>query len=122
MILAPPPSSFTIRVGYGDCQVVGLETVVVNDQTSAGSWAASTRTIEIATREHIADQAVTLVHEILHAIWSSYELPEALGDEEAIITALSGPLASVIRDNPSVISRIAATLNFGNPIFGPTIH
>lgn len=113
---------FKIRVGFGDVRVIPEEHHFVRGTPAAGSWEAATRTITLATSEHLADQAVTLVHEILHAIWSTYDLPESLGDEEAIVVALSGPLASAIRDNPEVFAMIDHSLNHGTALFGPPIH
>lgn len=115
-------SSFTIRVGYGDVKVVSLNEVTLGGVEVWGCWKPQSRTIELEAHSTPADHAAVLLHEMLHAIWSTYDFPDSLGDEEAIVAAFSGPLASLIRDNPSVIAKISASLNFGNPMFGPTIH
>ncbi len=45
--------------------------------------------------------AVTLLHEIFHAVWAEYDLGEREKEERAV-TALSSGVAAVMRDNPDV--------------------
>lgn len=61
------------------------------------------------------EQADTLLHEVLHAIWFTQELPGKT-DEEDAVTKLTHGLCQLIRDNPEFLEVIKAGLD-GTPIF-----
>ena len=42
----------------------------------------------------------TVVHETLHAVWHSANLPDEGVDEEDVVTCLANGLQQVLRDNP----------------------
>lgn len=62
-------------------------------------------------------QADTLIHEVLHAIWRSRGLPDRATEEEAVNRLASG-LATVLRDNPDLPLWLEQALHEGVPIVG----
>lgn len=68
---------------YGHCDSMELVIAVVNKGLS------DTQIIN------------TLVHEILHALWREYNLPDEY--EEHIVTCVANGLCQVLRDNPEVV-------------------
>jgi hypothetical protein len=72
--------------------------------------------IAIALGTAPAHQAETMVHELLHAIWGAGSLAdEGPVDEEQIVTVLAKGILQVARDNPEVISWIAAAYGLAKP-------
>lgn len=63
-------------------------------------------------------QADTLIHEILHAIWASRSMPSRVSEEQAV-TKLASGLATVLRDNPFLSLWLGEALAKGVPIVGP---
>lgn len=53
--------------------------------------------------------ASTVVHEIVHAIWHTYKLPETV-DEETACRMLEGPLLAFLCDNPALIAQLRAAV------------
>lgn len=72
--------------------------------------------IEIAVEQSPQQQADTLIHELLHAIWATRNFPDRMG-EEAVCTRLASALATVIRDNPALCAVLERALCSGQPIF-----
>lgn len=59
--------------------------------------------IHIKPGQSLGEEQDTLVHEILHMIWSQVPAGDAM-DEEFIVSGFSPWLLLVLQDNPSVIS------------------
>ena len=62
-------------------------------------------------------QASVLVHELLHAAFNLAGLPTKGLTEEAVCSALEGPLALVLRDNHWLFDRLYRALSFNEPLF-----
>jgi hypothetical protein len=71
--------------------------------------------VKISPQARTDEQASTLIHELLHAVWDIYRLPEALTEERAI-TLLEGPLMSLIVDNLHLRPVLEAALVEGIPL------
>jgi Zn-dependent peptidase ImmA (M78 family) len=53
--------------------------------------------------------ASTIMHEIIHAIWHTYKLPETV-DEESAARLLEGPMLAFLFDNPALIAQLRAAV------------
>jgi hypothetical protein len=61
------------------------------------------------------EQAETLIHELLHAIWSSRHIKARVTEEEAVSQLASG-LATILVDNPGLLGLLMSGLQ-GLPLF-----
>lgn len=78
-------------------------TVVIEDEPSEefGSCDTVTQTIVLSSNQTAQSVADTLLHEILHAIWTESGLfMHKRPDEETIVRTMSTWLRMVLRDNP----------------------
>jgi hypothetical protein len=67
-----------------------------------GETIHSEHTIKIDAGWGDKQAAVTLLHEILHAIWREWNIDEQ-SKQESIVSTLESGLASVFHDNPEVM-------------------
>jgi hypothetical protein len=70
--------------------------------------------IEICPEQDPGAMALTVMHEIVHAMWATYKLPEMI-DEETAAARLEGPLLAFLRDNPELI-RLLVAAAAGTPL------
>ena len=82
-----------------DHRSIRVEGILQADHDHRGMFNEPEGTIEVATDQPPAEQAETLIHELLHAIWSSRHMKARLTEESAV-TQLASGLATVLRDNP----------------------
>jgi hypothetical protein len=66
---------------------------------SYGQMDSVSQLIQVETGHGAARTREVVLHEILHALWSSRNLGEQ-ADEEAVVTGLARGLTSVMADNP----------------------
>jgi hypothetical protein len=66
------------------------------------------RSLTLAKDRQVTSRAGTAIHELLHALWASWNLPEA--NEELVVSTLSNGLASLIQDNPKLFETILKDL------------
>ncbi len=71
--------------------------------------------IRINTTDRADEQASTLVHELLHAIWDANKLPSSMTEEE-VCAALEGPLLSLLIDNLHLRPILEAAFHDGEPL------
>lgn len=83
-----------------DALIIRIEPMVC-DGKARGYFDATKQLIQIEVSQSPASQADTLIHEILHAIWSSRHMKPRLYEEQAV-TQLASGLATVLRDNPDL--------------------
>ncbi len=61
-------------------------------------------TIDIAEGQHPIEEADTLIHEVLHAIWFVMSASMGGADEEVIVRRMSTGLIGVYMDNPNFLT------------------
>lgn len=59
--------------------------------------------IAIQNGQHPAEEADTVLHEILHAIWYCMSISEGGADEEAVVRRMASGLTGVFMDNPHLL-------------------
>lgn len=52
----------------------------------------------------VQEEAGTVLHEVLHAVWKHAFSSSGEADQEGIVSAMELPLLSVIRDNPKLLA------------------
>ena len=67
--------------------------------------------IDILEHQHPIEEADTLIHEILHAIWFTMSISMGGADEEAVVRRMATGLMGVILDNPHLLKYLAAIKN-----------
>jgi hypothetical protein len=75
-----------------------------------GVWEDTSGVIYINTGYQCGEQVATLIHEIIHAVYSCFSLGVASRTEEQVCCGLDVPLATVFLDNPDLCSRMTDTL------------
>ena len=98
-----------IKVGPFDISVVSL--FPEDKEECLGQFSPFDLTVEL--REDYTTQqqeAETLLHELLHAIWYTMAIAAEREVEEKVVGPMSVGLAMVIRDNPDLINWIREKL------------
>jgi hypothetical protein len=103
-----------IKVDHRDILVKAVASSELDD--CRGIFYGETGEILIDQTIPAAEQAETLIHELLHAIWCSRHMKSRLG-EEAAVSQLASGLATVIRDNPVLPMLLSNALISGMPLF-----
>ena len=103
-----------IKVDHRSITVTGVPSSELED--CRGIFYGETGEILIDQTIPAAEQAETLIHELLHAIWCSRHMKSRLG-EEAAVSQLASGLATVIRDNPVLPMLLSNALISGMPLF-----
>lgn len=93
-----------IKIGYVHYPVVWL------DQEDCGTCNAELGIITISNHLPLEQQAATLLHELMHAVWADRTMP-AKADEEAAVDGLSRGLATAFVDNPELLDWLGDALN-----------
>lgn len=70
--------------------------------------------ITVKNDQHPIEEADTLLHEILHAIWYCMSIAEGGADEEAVVRRMSSGLIQVFMDNPQLLNYFADVYNLTN--------
>lgn len=99
-----------------DHRTIRVEAMPANDK-ACGYYLDGPGVIQIDHTIPPDQQADTLIHEILHAIWASRSLPARVSEETAV-TRLASALATVLRDNPDLPMWLEQALIEGVPIVG----
>jgi hypothetical protein len=101
-----------IKVGYADYQVRPLR----SDAPVRGLCYYNDHIIELDAGLPPGEQAVTLVHEIIHACFAAFVVSGEGLDEEEVCKRLEVPLAMVLRDNPRLPGVLRKAMDEGRPI------
>ena len=113
----PVVQGFDLKVGPCRVNVVPMaEFEIGQDEECCGIYKSVPKTICLNTRRQPQEQAISLVHEVLHALWDVYSIHRAKDDEEDIISRLDAPLAGVLADNPLLIVKLHQALTNSKPI------
>lgn len=103
-----------LKVAHRDVEVIPMDPASCHD--AVGLWWDHAGTIVISPDRPPEDQARILIHELLHAIHSCFRLDSRERDEEGICGDFDAPLATVLRDNPSLLAVLHQALNQRKPI------
>ncbi len=110
-----------LRIGHADYAVMFMDPDTHDSfGTNLGECDNHTHVIVICPDQPPAEQARTLLHEALHAVWSVYGLPARV-TEEGACSRLEGPLLCLLRDNPHLVSAVKAATE-GKPLKLPTMR
>jgi len=67
--------------------------------------------IDMLAVQHPAEEADTLIHEVLHAIWYTMSISEGGADEEAVVRRMATGLTQVFLDNPHFLKYLSSVKN-----------
>lgn len=99
-----------VKVGYKTYRIVEMSDVESDQHRASGQTmhilGRMTINLGMGTRE----AAETLLHEIMHAVWSIWKMPHKDIEEEPAVSSLAAGLATVWRDNPEVLAWIGRNL------------
>ncbi len=93
-----------VKIGYKNYPIIW------STDGDCGNCDPNLGVIWVSDKMPLEEQAVTLLHEVLHAIWSDRAMPEK-AIEEAAVDGLSRGLATVFIDNPEFLEWLGEALN-----------
>jgi hypothetical protein len=98
-----------IKIGY---QRVDVHNVARLDREHEGCYDGRRHLIYVVENSHV-EEANTLLHECLHAIWKTQGIKEWIDkeDEEPIVNAIANGLTQMFRDNPQLFTWLKEKLN-----------
>ena len=99
----------TVKIGWCDYKIVEWDAREASAARRFGETCSITKIIRIDVIHGPPQTAETLLHEIMHAIYSIWTIGKD-DDEERIVTLSTGGLATVMRDNASVFGWIMENL------------
>ena len=99
----------TIKIGAIDYKIMPMTPEEVRRDEALGKCDNENAEISVVFDRTPRVGAVTLLHEIMHAIWYVQDL-RGKEKEERVVSALSAGLAAAMRDNPKVFAWIGKTL------------
>lgn len=67
--------------------------------------------IHILDGQHPVEEADTMIHELLHAIWFIMSIDQGDVDEEAVVRRLASGLIGVFLDNPELLAYLQSIKN-----------
>ncbi len=97
----------TVRVGYQTVTVKKVDPADLS-YTHMGSYQGSTGRISVCRDLGTIQGLNTFIHELLHAVFYTQGLGCEANEEERIVNALANGLVQMIRDNPELLSYLAA--------------
>lgn len=101
-----------IKVGYRTFKIEWFTPLAEVRSNRYGEMDFAAQTIILSSILDRQQAAETLMHEILHAIWRVWEMPDTprqISEEDAV-GHLSNGLATVIADNPGLFAWIESNL------------
>jgi hypothetical protein len=104
--------ALTVKIDHRDIEVRG----VPYHHKRVGRFLDQKCRIEVVVEQTARQQADTLVHEVMHAIWATRSMPPVIEEEECVTRMASG-WTTVIRDNPELCRVLEQALRNGIPIF-----
>lgn len=99
-----------VKVGYVDYRIEDWEPAQADAAKRYGETDRVRRIIRVDTTHGPQQGAETLLHEILHCVYSMWNLPGDRDREEKFVTAIASGLATVWRDSPAIFEWIDANL------------
>jgi Zn-dependent peptidase ImmA (M78 family) len=98
-------------------RIMGRNYVVIYEDKSllgngaVGMCNAANCLISVMEEQHPVEEADTLLHEILHAIWHCMGIQEGSLDEERVVRMVASGLMTVMMDNPQLLKYFQAVQN-----------
>lgn len=108
-----------LRIGHRRYTVRSMTKAELATAEAVGFCMKEDAEIAVSPKGTSCDQAETLLHEVLHAVWDSVGLPDQV-DEERAVTMLAKGLCQVLLDNPVFHATLLAGLVDEVRIFGST--
>ena len=90
-----------LKFGYRDIQVLPMSDEEADTERCSGWYRDNI--IKVQESLDPPEQARILIHEILHAVFESFNIRRKRYNEELICKTLDKPLAQVLRDNPHLL-------------------
>ena len=91
-----------IRIGYRDYKVSCVKSSVMDDQPYLGRIFHLRGEIYIGEHDNKYEFVDSLLHEILHAVYSTQKIEDG-DDQERCVGMLANGLTGVFRDNPKLL-------------------
>jgi hypothetical protein len=105
-----------LTIGAYEVKVRAQEAIdVPASKTWYGFYDTETKEIGLKIDQTPWEQGATLIHEIIHAVWDTCNFPKRMS-EEAVCTKLSCALATILVDNPRLMSALAGAIYHEIPI------
>jgi hypothetical protein len=111
-----------VKIGHLEYVVEAMHPEKADAERADGLCAPRLQKIFIRSDLPAAQQAGILIHELIHAIFHAHGLPDHRLTEEDVATRLEGPLASLIRDNPTLMQNLLKGLTGARPIVSVTVR
>lgn len=99
----------TIRVGWADYRVEQWPTADAVGARMYGQACHASKVIRIDERLDAHQAAETMIHEVLHTVYTLWAIDDK-DDEERTVSALSHGVTQVWRDNPKLVAWIEKSL------------
>jgi hypothetical protein len=100
----------SVKVGYRTYRLELWTEQQAKDEDSDGECDHETGVIRLDPTMDAQKAGNTLLHELIHAVWYVWSMPEENIEEEFAVGALTNGLATVIRDNPGLFGWIERSL------------
>lgn len=91
----------TIALSYMTIALVPVANV--HPTQEYGQFDSEKHTIELRAGQHPAEEANTILHEVMHAIAHTYALPLNHDLEEAVVTKMANGLCEFMTRNPAMM-------------------
>lgn len=96
----------------GRAYVISYEPALNLGVPTVGLCDNSNLVIHVLDGQHPIEEADTLIHELLHAIWFIMSIDHGGLDEEAVVRRLSSGLIGVFLDNPALLTYLQSIKNY----------
>ena len=97
----------TLKLGGRPIRIVFSERPLrVNGRLAHGYYDPRKREIRISPNLHPETRTVTLVHELLHALWHASDLGPRVAEEKCV-TRLTLGILTLISENPDLLRTLA---------------
>ena len=100
----------TIKV-LGRTYVISYEPALNLGVPNVGMCDNYNLVIHVLDGQHQVEEADTLIHELLHAIWFIMSIDHGGLDEEAVVLRLASGLVGVFLDNPELLAYLQSIKN-----------
>lgn len=108
--MTPLPTS--VKIGYQRFTIVDWDSRVAAGARQYGQCDHASATIKVCTMYGWVNAANTLLHEIMHAVWTAQALDND-DHEERYVLAFSNGLSAMMVDSPEVMAWITEGLASG---------
>jgi hypothetical protein len=103
----------SVKIGYVDADVIAIEGRELQKRDGIfGEWNGKTHEIEYDINMAEAEKVNTLLHEVLHGLNHVWGIKyDSLDQEEEIVNALGGALATFFKDNKKFLEWVMTTFH-----------